>query len=275
MLNQTDYIYSNPESEQPEGNNLIPFINYQSPAPKRCLDMLLAKYKGERYQSEVIMTSPEASPVPRLRCRMSEATILLITDGGLVPKGNPGKIPSTNAGRYGVYSIEGKKSLISEEYEVSHQGYDNTYVEEDPNRLLPVDILREMEAEGRIGKLYDVFHSTAGVMTSAERSVRLGRQIAAFALSHPIDAVILTSACGTSTKCGAYIGMEIEEKGIPVVQVTNLVRISADTGVSRFVKGSNVCYPYGQPSLPPRQEYQYRRQMVEETLRSLEEFPKE
>ena len=184
MLNQTDYIYSNPESEQPEGNNLIPFINYQSPAPKRCLDMLLAKYKGERYQSEVIMTSPEASPVPRLRCRMSEATILLITDGGLVPKGNPGKIPSTNAGRYGVYSIEGKKSLISEEYEVSHQGYDNTYVEEDPNRLLPVDILREMEAEGRIGKLYDVFLSTAGVMTSAERSVRLGRQIAAFALSH-------------------------------------------------------------------------------------------
>lgn len=275
MLNQTDYIYSNPESEQPEGNNLIPFINYQSPAPKRCLDMLLAKYKGERYQSEVIMTSPEASPVPRLRCRMSEATILLITDGGLVPKGNPGKIPSTNAGRYGVYSIEGKKSLISEEYEVSHQGYDNTYVEEDPNRLLPVDILREMEAEGRIGKLYDVFLSTAGVMTSAERSVRLGRQIAAFALSHPIDAVILTSACGTSTKCGAYIGMDIEEKGIPVVQVTNLVRISADTGVSRFVKGSNVCYPYGQPSLPPRQEYQYRRQMVEETLRSLEEFPKE
>ncbi len=274
MLNEKEYIYSFPESDMPHKNNLIPFINYHKEAPKRCLDMLLAKYKGEPFQSEVIMEEPEKCPVPYLGCRLEEATILLVTDGGLVPKGNPDKIPSTNAGKYGVYSIEGKKGLSHEEYEVSHQGYDTTYVEENPNRLLPVDILRELEEERRIGELYDSFISTAGVMTSTEKSICLGKKIANYVVSHPIDAVLIASACGTSTRCGAYIGKKIEEKGIPVVQVTNLTQISADIGIRRIIKGNNICYPCGNPLLSEQGEYVYRRQLLENTLELLEEMPK-
>lgn len=274
MLNEMEYIYSFPESDMPHKNNLIPFINYHKEAPKRCLDMLLAKYRGEPFQTEVIMEEPETCPVPYLGCRLEEATILLVTDGGLVPKGNPDRIPSTNAGKYGVYSIAGKKELSPDDYEVSHQGYDTTYVEENPNRLLPVDILRELEEEGRIGELYHSFISTAGVMTSTEKSICLGKKIASFVASHPIDAVMITSACGTSTRCGAYIGKKIEEKGIPVVQVTNLTKISADIGIRRIIKGNNVCYPCGKPSLVEQGEYTYRRQLVENTLKLLEEMPK-
>ena len=83
--------------------------------------------------------------------------------------------------------------MKAEEYEVSHQGYDTTYVAENPNRLLPVDILRELEEEGRIGKLYDSFISTAGVMTSTEKSTELGKKIAAYVVTHPIDAVLILS----------------------------------------------------------------------------------
>ena len=93
MLNQTDYIYSNPDSKRQGEGKLIPFINYQKPAPQRCLDMLLAKYQGMHYQSEVIMETQRAVSVPRLRCRSVETVLLLITDGGLVPKGNPDRIP--------------------------------------------------------------------------------------------------------------------------------------------------------------------------------------
>lgn len=273
MLNEMEYIYSFPECDVPRKKDLIPFINYRKEAPKRCLDMLLAKYNGKPYQSEVIMEEPEKSPVPYLGCRLEEATVLLVTDGGLVPKGNPDRMPSTNAGKFGVYSIEGKNNLKAEEYEVSHQGYDTTYVAENPNRLLPVDILRELEEEGRIGKLYDSFISTAGVMTSTEKSTELGKKIAAYVVTHPIDAVLITSACGTSTRCGAYIGMKIEERGIPVVQVTNLTQISVDTGIRRVVKGNNICYPCGKPSLAEQGEYAYRRQLVEDTLGLLEEMP--
>lgn len=274
MLNEADYIYSNPESRRQGKGKLIPFINYQKPAPERCLDMLLAKYRGEHYQSEVLMESMDRSCIPHLKCQLKDAVILVVTDGGLVPKGNPDRIPSTNAGCFGVYSIEEKERLKKEEYEVCHQGYDNRYVEEDPNRLVPVDALRELERCGGIGRLYDSFISTTGVMTSAEKSIRLGRRIASYVLNnHPVDAVIITSACGTSTRCGAYIGKELELKGIPVVQVTNLTQIAADTGIGRVIKGNNVCYPFGEPSMEKSREYLSRVQLVKDAVRLLEEHP--
>lgn len=274
MLNQTDYIYSNPESRRKGSGNLIPFINYQKPAPARCLDMLLAKYNGEPFQSEVLMEAMDTVRIPNLKCPLKDAVILVITDGGLVPKGNPDRIPSTNAGRYGVYDIRGKLRLEKEEYEVCYQGYDNRYVEEDPNRLVPVDALRELERCGKIGKLYDSFIATTGVMTSAEKSIRLGRRIASYVMEKQVDAVIITSACGTSTRCGAYIGKELELKGIPVVQVTNLTQIAVDTGISRVIKGDNVCYPFGKPSLAGQREYLYRVQMAEDAVQRLQEYRK-
>lgn len=266
MLRQIDYIYSQPEGSYTKEGKIIPFINYQRSAPERCLDMLLAKYYGESYQSEVLMDLPEKRSVPELRCDLRKATILLITDGGLVPKGNPDRMPSTNAGKFGTYSLE------EEGYEVSHQGYDTSYVEEDYNRLLPIDAMQEMEREEKIGKLCPFFLSTVGVMTSVERSIHLGKQIAADVIKNKVDAVLITSACGTSTRCGAYIGIEIEKRGIPVVQITNLTRIAVDMGVSRVVKGNNICYPCGEPKRAEEGEYLYRRRIVEKALHMLEEI---
>lgn len=53
------------------------------------------------------------------------------------------------------------------------------------------------------------------------------------------------------------------------MQVTNLVKISADVGIGRTVKGNNVCYPFGKPSLSKKCEYEYRKSLVEETLHAL------
>lgn len=267
MLNYDEIIYSNPNSEPADSkNNLIPFINYQVPSPARCLDMLLDKYYGRDYQTEVMMISPEKPALPRLRRELKEAAIMLITDGGIVPRGNPDRIPSTSADRFGVYSVQGAASLHPEDYEISHQGYDNSFVEINPNRLLPVDAFRELEKTGFIGKLHDSFISTTGVMTSTEQSKSLGKEIAAYVAEQSVDGVIITSACGTSTRCGSYIGMAIEEKGIPVVQVTNLTKIAADTGITRVVRGNNVCYPFGDPSLSEKGEYSYRLKLAAEAV---------
>lgn len=267
MLNYDEIIYSNPNSEPANSaNNLIPFINYQVPSPARCLDMLLDKYYGRDYQTEVLMISPEKPALPRLKRKLCDATIMLITDGGIVPKGNPDRIPSTSSDRFGVYSVHNTPSLCAEDYEISHQGYDNSFVENNPNRLIPVDALRELEQTGIIGKLHNSFISTTGVMTSTEQSKSLGKEIAQYVATQSVDGVIITSACGTSTRCGSYIGMAIEEKGIPVVQVTNLTKIAADTGITRVVRGNNVCYPFGNPSLTEKSEYQYRLRLAKEAV---------
>lgn len=215
------------------------------------------------------MTAPDRPSLPILRRNLSDSAIMLVTDGGLVPKHNPDRIPSTSSDIFGVYSIEHTDSLSADDYEISHQGYDNSYIEADPNRLLPVDALRGTERRHIIGKLFDSFLSTTGVMSSTEKSIRLGKQIAAYIASLPVDAVFLTSACGTGTRCGAYIGIEIEKKGIPVVQVSNLTRIAADTGITRIIKGNNICYPFGNPTMTTKNEYAFRRQLVLDAVEML------
>lgn len=269
MLTARDYTYSNPNSK-PQGNGkIIPFINYHIPAPERCLNMLLAKYRKEQYCSEVMMSSPQFPPLPKLGIPLNRACLLLITDGGLVPAGNPGKMPQTNADAFHVNDISGKQLLTVGDYEVSHQGYDNAFVLQNPNRLLPVDILREMEQKGVIGRLCDEFISTTGVMMPTERSKILAANIARYVKTTKADAVIISSACGTSTRCGSYIALALEKQGIPVVQVTNLNRIAEDIGVRRVVKGVHVCYPFGDPLVSEQMELVNRRSLVQKALEKL------
>jgi len=162
-------------------------------AGTRLVDMLLAKMKGEAFESEMPATSFAPVPMPAAIRDLSMAKVMLITDGGLVPKGNPDRIEGTAATRWGSYNIEGSDDLRGEDYEVSHGGYDTRFVQEDPDRLVPLDAMREMEKNGVIGKLHDEFISTCGRSNPLSNTRRLGREIAEKAKRDGIDAIILTS----------------------------------------------------------------------------------
>jgi glycine reductase len=162
-------------------------------AATRLVDMLMAKVKGKPFESEMLPTSFEPIPMPAAVKDMSKARVMLITDGGLVPKGNPDKIDGTAATRWGSYNIEGTDDLRGEEYEISHGGYDARFVQEDPDRLVPLDAMREMEKSGVIGKLHNEFISTSGRSNPLSNTRRLGREMAAKAKREGVDAVILTS----------------------------------------------------------------------------------
>jgi glycine reductase len=162
-------------------------------AARRLIDMLVAKVKGEPFESEMLPTSFESIPMPPGVKDLSKARVMLITDGGLVPKGNPDRIHGTAATRWGSYSIEGRDDLRGEEYEISHGGYDARFVQEDPDRLVPLDAMRELEKNGIIGKLHDEFISTSGRSNPLSNTRRLGREMADKAKQEGIDAVILTS----------------------------------------------------------------------------------
>ena len=162
-------------------------------AADRAVAMLLDKLAGRPFASEVPLPDFPSVPAPRLIKTLEGATIALVTDGGLVPQGNPDKIEALNATRYGAYSIEGKSGLDAAQYDNVHRGYDTTFVKQDPHRLVPVDVARELEAQGAIGKLHETVYSTVGVATTLAHSARMGREIAEKLRAAGVDAVILTS----------------------------------------------------------------------------------
>ncbi len=76
---------------------------------------------------------------------------------------------------------------------MAHGGYYNNNVQEDPHRLVPVDVIREMESSGLIAKLSGEFYSTTGNANPLENSRRMGREMAQRLKEANVDAVILTS----------------------------------------------------------------------------------
>ncbi len=160
---------------------------------KRAVDMLVKKLKGEEFVTEFKMpvfdrVEPNAPVVD-----IKKAKIALVTSGGIVPKGNPDHIESSSASKYGEYSIEGVMKLTSETHETAHGGYDPTYANTDPNRVLPVDVLRDMEKEGKIGSIHKYFYTTVGNGTAVASSKKYGEEIAKKLLADGVTAVILTS----------------------------------------------------------------------------------
>jgi betaine reductase len=162
-------------------------------AAERAVSMLLTKIKGEPFESE--METPKFDKIrpPDAIKDLASAKIALVTDGGLVPKGNPDNMVSLKSTRFATYNINGLDSIRSGEYEANHVGYDTNYVDEDPHRLVPLDIMRDLEREGVIGELHDKVYSTAGVATSLTNAQKIGRGIAEELKAGKVDGVILTS----------------------------------------------------------------------------------
>lgn len=160
---------------------------------ERVVEMMLDKINGRQFVAEVSQPKYDRITPAQPVKDMQTALIALVTDGGLVPKGNPDRIESGSATHFGKYPIGGVDHLKAEDYEVSHAGYDSVFVRQDPNRLVPLDAMRELEREGAFGKLYDYFFATTGVATTVENARRMGREIGAALKEAGVDGVILTS----------------------------------------------------------------------------------
>ena len=155
--------------------------------------MLLKKLADKPFTTEYPMPSFDRVAPNKAIKDLSKATIALCTSGGIVPKGNPDHIESSSASHYGEYNIAGVEKLTAETYETAHGGYDPVYANENPNRVLPVDVMREFEKEGKIGKLHDYFYTTVGNGTAVASAKAFAAEYAQKLLSAGVDAVIMTS----------------------------------------------------------------------------------
>ena len=155
--------------------------------------MLLAKLNGKPFTTEYPMPSfDRVEPNPAVK-DMAHATVALVTSGGIVPKGNPDHIESSNASKYGEYDITGVNDLTADTYETAHGGYDPSYANQDADRVLPVDVLRDLEKEHVIGKLYNKFYTTVGNGTAVASAKAFAEEIGKKLKEDHVDAVILTS----------------------------------------------------------------------------------
>lgn len=160
---------------------------------KRAVDMLLKRLKDEPYFTELPLPKFEkVAPAPPL-ADPARTTFALVTEGGIVPKGNPDRLESARASKYLRYSIAGREALSSEDTQSVHGGYDNTFANQDPNRLLPLDTFRELAAEGKIGSLYPYYFTTTGNGTSLENSRKFGAAMARELKEAGVGGVLLTS----------------------------------------------------------------------------------
>ena len=160
---------------------------------KRAVDMLIKKLKGEEFVTEYPMPAfDRVKPNPAIK-DLSKAKIGLVTSGGIVPKGNPDHIESSSASKYGKYELTEFKQLSSEDHQTAHGGYDPVYANDDPNRVLPVDVMREFEEEGVIGELHKYYYATVGNGTSVANAKKYASTFAKELVADGVDAVILTS----------------------------------------------------------------------------------
>lgn len=160
---------------------------------ERAVEMLVKKLAGEPFETEYPMPLfDRVAPAPAIK-DLSKATIALVSSGGPVPKGNPDRIESSSASKYGEYSIEGIDDLNPTNGETAHGGYDPVYANEDLDRVLPVDVMRDLEREGKIGKLHNLYYTTVGNGTAVANAKRFAEEIAQKLKDANVSAVVLTS----------------------------------------------------------------------------------
>ena len=58
-----------------------------------------------------------------------------------------------------------------------HGGYDRAFVTEDPDLVVPLDVLRELEKEGEFGELANYFITTTGTGTSTGNASASARSL--------------------------------------------------------------------------------------------------
>ena len=168
-------------------------LNVGIPAAERAVDMLLARLKGGPFEPEILIPEFENVPPPPPVPDLSQVTIAVVTESGVVPCGNPDRLETWNASKWLHYNFAGKSGLVKGEFEAWHGGCDTRWTNDDPDRVIPLDGLRQLEREGVIGRLHDEYYVTTGNMSSISTMTRLGSEIAQELKRHKVDAVLLVA----------------------------------------------------------------------------------
>ncbi len=182
---------ANQEGYLPTGRRENEFS--EKTAAERAVAMLLGKLRGEAPNTEWPLPQyDDVAPAPPLE-NPAKATIALVTEGGIVQRGNPDKLESSWASKWLKFDIANEPSMSSEKYQSIHGGYDTTAASAEPNRMVPLDVARDLEKEGAIGGLHDYLYSTTGNMGPLVSFRKFGQEMATELTAAGVEGIILTA----------------------------------------------------------------------------------
>lgn len=164
-----------------------------APAAERAVSMLVTKMAGRPFATELPIELPEVVTPARPIGAINTARIGLVTSGGLVPKGNPDKLPGGPANVWFSYPIGGLTTMSPVMWESVHVGFYTNIVNQNPNYVVPLKLIRELEDRGVIGGVYDRYLSTSGRGTPVGVAKRIGAEMAVELKANKVDACLLVA----------------------------------------------------------------------------------
>jgi glycine reductase len=164
-----------------------------TPAADRAVDMILSKIKGEPFETELPIELPEVAEPANPIDDVSQAKIGLVTCGGLVPIGNPDRLPGGPSQIWLRYPIGDLNSMEPGKWESVHVGFFTEITDQNPNYVLPLNLMRSLEDQGVVGSIHDEYYTTSGRGTTVADSKRIGQEMAVHLKEADVDAVVMVA----------------------------------------------------------------------------------
>ena len=108
-------------------------------AAARAVELVLRRLAGDQQSTEVPIGGFDAVEPAAPVDKAASATGARVTEGAVVPFGNPDRLESARATRWLRYQIDEIDSLASGSWESVAGGFATTAANADPNRLVPLD----------------------------------------------------------------------------------------------------------------------------------------
>ena len=195
--------------------------------------------------------SRKCVPFTPFERELSKSTIAIVTAGGVHLKNQEAFHISDELGDLTYREIP--PDVDSEDLMVSHHHYDHRDADKDINVVFPIDVLRDLQAEGFIG---DIAKKHIGYGYSQQLKAMYegtAREIAnQIDKSSRADAVVLTGGCpSVCHRTISVVQREIEMKGIPTVLITVSPEVSAQMRPPRalYPKGFKIGNSVGRPAM--------------------------
>ncbi len=159
------------------------------------------KLKDRLYMGTYRYRQVDWRPGATLQKPLSQTQVAAITTAAFYlpvqgPDQGPGQEPfdvSVKGGDYSYREIPAGSDLSSLQIAHKSEAFDPSGIQSDPNLALPLDRLRELQAEGRIGAVAPRHFSLMGSISAPARLVKFSAaEIAASLAADRTDAVLLT-----------------------------------------------------------------------------------
>jgi len=226
-----------------------------------------AKWNGDEKLANYPFVGNVHAPFTPVRRALPMLNLALISSAGAYIDGTDPFDSSSKDGDLNFREIPIEVEATDLKY--AARGFDTKAVIEDRNTQIPIDRLREYEANAVIGSLNQVWWSLSSYVPNAKRVADELAPKLTERLSHQnVQAVLLIPASRLCHQTLGIIARGIEQSGIPTIM------ISVDRKVTDMVRPPRTAYYTGDfgsvAGKPSWREYQLR--ILDETLRGMETF---